>query len=116
MSKEAHNGMIHNNFSVNTTIMGNINAAGDIRIDGALQGNVECGGKVIVGEQSSIQGNIVATNAEINGKVRGNITIKESLTLRATSIIEGDIATHTLIIEPKALFNGTCKMQNAPEK
>ena len=30
MSKETPNGMIHNNFSVNTTIVGNINAASDI--------------------------------------------------------------------------------------
>ena len=69
MSKETPNGMIHNNFSVNTTIVGNINAASDIRIDGSLQGNIECAGKVIIGEQSRIQGNIIAANAEINGKV-----------------------------------------------
>ena len=69
MSKETPNGMIHNNFSVNTTIVGNINAASDIRIDGSLQGNIECAGKVIIGEQSRIQGNIIAANAEINGKL-----------------------------------------------
>ena len=72
MSKETPNGMIHNNFSVNTTIVGNINAASDIRIDGSLQGNIECAGKVIIGEQSRIQGNIIAANAEINGKVNGS--------------------------------------------
>ena len=102
MSKETPNGMIHNNFSVNTTIVGNINAASDIRIDGSLQGNIECAGKVIIGEQSRIQGNIIAANAEINGKVNGNLSI--------TSNIEGDIATQVLIIEPKAVFNGSCKM------
>ena len=69
MSKETPNGMIHNNFSVNTTIVGNINAASDIRIDGSLQGNIECAGKVIIGEQSRIQGNIIAANAEINGSI-----------------------------------------------
>ena len=108
MSKETPNGMIHNNFSVNTTIVGNINAASDIRIDGSLQGNIECAGKVIIGEQSRIQGN----NAEINGKVNGNLTIQDVLTLKATSNIEGDIATQVLIIEPKAVFNGSCKMQD----
>ena len=92
MSKETPNGMIHNNFSVNTTIVGNINAASDIRIDGSLQGN------------------IIAANAEINGKVNGNLSIQDVLTLKATSNIEGDIATQVLIIEPKAVFNGSCKM------
>ena len=103
MSKETPNGMIHNNFSVNTTIVGNINATSDIRIDGSLQGN-------IIGEQSRIQGNIIAANAEINGKVNGNLSIQDVLTLKATSNIEGDIATQVLIIEPKAVFNGSCKM------
>lgn len=110
MSKETPNGMIHNNFSVNTTIVGNINAASDIRIDGSLQGNIECAGKVIIGEQSRIQGNIIAANAEINGKVNGNLTIQDVLTLKATSNIEGDIATQVLIIEPSRIQR---QLQNA---
>lgn len=112
MNKEIQSGMVHNNFAVNTTIIGNISASSDIRIDGNLQGNVECAGKVIIGETSRIQGNISAANAEINGKVNGNISIKDTLTLKATSNIEGDIATQILIIEPKAVFNGGCKMQH----
>ena len=117
MSKDSQNGMVHNNFAVNTTITGNINAASDIRIDGGLQGNVECTGKVIIGEQSRVQGNIVAVNAEIHGQVRGNIVVKETLTLKSTSSVEGDITTRTLVIELNAVFNGTCQMQSAkPEK
>lgn len=112
MSKDSSNGMIHNNFSANTSIVGNINAGSDIRIDGSLQGNIECAGKVIIGEQSRIQGNIIATNAEINGKVNGNLTIRETLTLKSTSNIEGDITTQVLIIEPQAVLNGSCKMQD----
>lgn len=112
MSKETSNGMVHNNFSVNTAIVGNINAGSDIRIDGSLQGNIECAGKVIIGEQSHIQGNIIAANAEINGKVNGNLTIQDTLTLKATSTVEGDITTQILIIEPKAVLNGSCKMQD----
>ena len=64
----------------------------------------------MIGEQSRIQGNIIAANAEINGKVNGNLSIQDVLTLKATSNIEGDIATQVLIIEPKAVFNGSCKM------
>ena len=55
---------------------------------------------------------MTSANAEINGKVNGNISIKDTLTLKATSRIEGDIATQILIIEPKAVFNGGCKMQH----
>ena len=68
---------------------------------------------MLIGEQSRIQGNIIAANAEINGKVNGNLSIQDVLTLKATSNIEGDIATQVLIIEPKAVFNGSCKMQDS---
>ncbi|MCD8287295.1 MAG: polymer-forming cytoskeletal protein [Porphyromonadaceae bacterium] len=112
MNKEISNGMIHNYLLVNTSIVGNIHAGSDIRIDGSLQGNIECSGKIVIGEQAHIQGNIRAVNAEINGKINGNLTIQEVLTLKATSNIEGDITTQTLVIEPKAIFNGSCKMKD----
>ena len=119
MSKETPNGMIHNNFSVNTTIVGNINAASDIRIDGSLQGNIECAGKVIIGEQSRIQGNIIAANAEINGKVNGNLSIQDVLTLKATSNIEGDIATQVLHHRAQSRIQRQlqdARLENGPEK
>ena len=74
MAKENQpTGMAHSALTVETTVTGNISASTDIRIDGILQGNLDCQGKVIIGEQGRVQGDIKAVNAEIMGTVCGNI-------------------------------------------
>lgn len=46
----------HSALTVETTVTGNISASTDIRIDGILQGNLDCQGKVIYGEQGQCTG------------------------------------------------------------
>ena len=103
-------GLTHNSLTVDTTVIGNISASSDIRIDGILEGNLDCRGKVIIGEKGKVTGNINAVNAEIMGAVKGNIKVEEKLVLKSTSLLEGDIEVSTLAIEPKAQINGKCTM------
>lgn len=103
-------GLTHNALEIETVIIGNITAPKDLRIDGNVQGNIECSGKVVLGQTGSISGNIQCATAEISGKIIGNICAQQSLTLKSSSIFEGDIDTASLIIEPGATLNGQCKM------
>lgn len=103
-------GLAHNALAMETTIIGNVVAPEDIRIDGTIEGNVTCTGKVIVGQKGKITGDIEATNVEVMGSVKGNITVKEALILKATAVFEGNITTRTLTIEPQATLNGRCTM------
>jgi cytoskeletal protein CcmA (bactofilin family) len=51
------------------------------------------------------------------GRLDGKIDVKYTLALRATSTIKGEINTGTLMIEPNAIFNGSCTMgAKAPEQ
>lgn len=93
-----------------TTIEGNIETSGNIRIEGKVVGNIKSRAKVALGNSSQIDGNITAQNADIEGHVKGKIDITEMLVLKATAVITGDIATGKLVIEPGATFNGSCKM------
>jgi len=99
-----------------TTITGNIDTVGNIRIDGKLKGDLKCEAKVALGEGSEVEGDIVAQNAEIEGKVVGILRISEVLILKPTAVITGDIFTTRLIVEAGAVFNGTCKMGETIEK
>ena len=63
-----------------------------------------------MGNSSHVQGNIIAQNADIEGEVRGKIEVSELLVLKATAVINGDIITGKMVVEPGAVFNGTCKM------
>jgi cytoskeletal protein CcmA (bactofilin family) len=57
-----------------------------------------------------VEGNIIAQNADLEGEVRGKIDVSEMLVLKSTAVIHGDISTGKLVVEPGALFNGSCKM------
>ena len=93
-----------------TVVKGDITATGDFRLDGTLQGNLQLNGKLVVGDTGSVTGNILCLNANIMGTVKGNLSVKESLTLYRNSRVEGDILINKLTIEPGALFTGKCCM------
>jgi cytoskeletal protein CcmA (bactofilin family) len=71
---------------------------------------MKCVGKIVVGEKGHVVGTIECQNAEIMGKLDGKIEVKYALALRATSNLKGEITTGTLMVEPNAMFNGTCQM------
>ena len=103
-------GMMFNALTAGSKIVGNITADSDFRIDGLIEGDLNCNGKVVIGEAGRIKGTVVCTNAEILGLMEGKITCSQQLSLRANGKINGDVHTKTLIVEPGALFNGTCAM------
>ncbi|MDR0733333.1 MAG: polymer-forming cytoskeletal protein [Dysgonamonadaceae bacterium] len=105
-------GIAHNSLAAGTTVKGEINAEEDIRIDGKVEGNIECSGKVVVGPLAEITGDIRCQNTDLMGLVTGNITIYETACLKSTVRFTGDIETKYIEIEAGAVFNGTCKMTN----
>lgn len=111
MAKENDNtGLLHNVIAQGTHITGTIETNSDIRIDGILDGNLSCQGKVVIGQQGSITGDIICNNADIHGNVEGKVQVSDTLSLKATSTLTGDIHTKILSIEPNAVFNGSCEM------
>lgn len=93
-----------------TTITGDINSNGDIRINGALTGNLTTKGRVIIGESGKIKGDINCKNADILGLVEGKLAVSELLTLKATANVTGEVTIGKIAIEPGSKFNGSCKM------
>lgn len=89
-------------------IIGDINGAGDLKIDGKITGNVKLEGNLFLSDSAVIKGNVTAINFECNGLIEGNVLIKEKLTIGAKSKIIGDIKTKVLVIEEGAEINGKC--------
>ncbi|MDR1601496.1 MAG: polymer-forming cytoskeletal protein [Tannerella sp.] len=104
------NGGILNVLAVGTAVKGSIVTASDFRLDGRIEGDITCKGKIVIGPKGSIKGNIRSDNAEILGEVEGTVRIKEKLIFKSTAVIKGDVFIQTLEIEPGARFNGTCTM------
>jgi cytoskeletal protein CcmA (bactofilin family) len=105
-------GIAHNALAAGTYVRGNIKAEEDFRLDGRLEGNIECTGKVVVGPQAEIIGNIQCQNTDLMGTIAGNITIYETASLKSSVRFTGEIEARYIDIEAGAIFNGTCKMLN----
>jgi cytoskeletal protein CcmA (bactofilin family) len=109
-SNEEFDSTAINLLGVGTTITGDINSNGDIRINGTLTGNLSTKGRIIIGETGKIKGEINCKNADILGQVEGKLFATESLSLKATASVIGDITIGRIAVEPGCKFNGTCKM------
>jgi cytoskeletal protein CcmA (bactofilin family) len=93
-----------------TTIIGEIVAQGNIRIEGTVEGTLRSEKKVVIGESAKVIGDIKAVEIEIAGLIEGQVTCSETLYLKSTAIIKGDMFTKKLVIENGAVFNGKCQM------
>lgn len=97
-----------------TTIKGDIESIADFRLDGHLIGNFVSKGKLVIGPAGSVTGDVFCQNADIEGKFKGKLQIKELLNVKTKAIIHGEVNCAKLAVEPGAEFTATCFMkQNA---
>ena len=99
--------------SAGTSLKGDISSKSDIRIDGAIIGNVTSAAKIVIGANGSVEGNISGNQADVVGKVTGDIKTKDLLQLRGDCVVKGNLYAGKLQIEPTATFNGQCHMGGA---
>lgn len=109
-TNEDPSGGLHNVLAAGTVLTGTIVTESDFRLDGRVEGEINCKGKIVIGPKGSVKGNIMTDNAEIFGNVEGSIRARERLILKSSAVIKGDIFIQTLEIEPGAKLNGTCSM------
>ncbi len=93
-----------------TTLKGDLSSSSDLRIDGTVIGNIQSSAKIVIGANGVVEGDITGMQADVVGKVSGNIRAKELLQLRGECIVTGDLFAGKLQVEPSATFNGQCHM------
>jgi cytoskeletal protein CcmA (bactofilin family) len=108
--KKVETSVAVNMIGTGTTITGDVQSKGDIRVDGTLKGSVSTEGKVVLGREGIIEGDVACKNADISGTLKAKITVSQLLSLKASSKLNGDIITNKLSIEPGASFTGSCSM------
>jgi len=110
-SKEPTTGVSSSNRILQgTSIEGEVISDGDFRVDGSIKGNIVIAGKLVVGEKGHVNGDIKCGSATISGKLQGKLVVEDLLSLEDSAVVEGDIFTIKLSIQPGAEFSGSCKM------
>lgn len=95
-----------------TLLEGTLRAEGDVRISGRIVGKLQVDGKVIIAQEGSINGELLASSADVAGSVEGQMKVSERIVLKSTARITGDILTGRLVVEEGAIFEGKCVMEN----
>lgn len=116
MQQAVTNGTGATLIAAGTTLTGDLKSSGDLRIDGTVIGNVYSAAKIIIGTSGLVEGDLVCNQADITGKITGNIRAKELLQLRGDSLVKGNVYTGKLQVEPTATFNGQCHMGTFTEE
>lgn len=104
-----------NTIAKGTTFTGDIISDGDFRIEGTIQGNIKTPGKVVLGRTGIINGTLQGANADIEGKFSGKLILTDTLTLKASAFVEGEVEVGKFAVEPGATFNATCVMTGGKE-
>jgi len=98
-----------------TSIDGDIETEGVIRVEGRVEGSIHAGRQVLIGRQGEVRGDITTREAVVGGKVEGTINASERLEVQSTSVITGDINTRAIAVVEGGRINGTVRITDAKE-
>ena len=80
--------------SKGATVNGDLISSSDIRVDGVINGKVLSDGKIVVGEQAALSGSLFCANLDFWGKMEGDIYVKDTLCIKSTATVNGNIRVH----------------------
>ena len=97
-------------------VTGDVVSKSNIRINGEVIGSVKSEGKIVVGSKAHIDGCIEAADLFVEGSVKGIIHVKNNVHVKSAATLFGDLSCRQLILEPGAVFNGSCCMDTDRKK
>ena len=96
--------------SLGAAIRGDLYSTTDIRLDGQVDGTLFSEGKIVVGEAARLSGKMFCSNVDFWGKMDGDIFVKDTLSLKSSSVVNGNIHVRKIQVEMGAQINGSFKM------
>jgi cytoskeletal protein CcmA (bactofilin family) len=91
-------------------VTGQLTFQGPARIDGIVDGEVNCQGNLTIGEGAEVKAKLTGQVVVIRGRVEGNVTATERIELLAPARLIGNINAPRLIITEGVVFDGDCSM------
>ena len=95
-------------------IEGKYTFSGTVMLNGKFRGEIASTDTLIVGEKGIVHAAIRAGVVLISGQVVGNLVATERVELRGTARVFGDVESPVVVVEEGVLFEGHCRMTQAP--
>jgi cytoskeletal protein CcmA (bactofilin family) len=96
--------------SSGVSIKGTVKFEKELVIDGEVEGRIDSQGRLTIGKQARIKGDIKTRSVIVDGTVNGNIMAGERCELRAGCTVNGDIEAPRLVVDEAASFVGSAKI------
>lgn len=100
--KAAHD--VISTFGPGMVITGNVVCSGAVQVYGRITGDVHAL-RLMIGEGAHIEGKLIAQEITVEGVFKGTAH-GDSVTLRSTAIVDGEIHSKSFVVEPNAQFEG----------
>lgn len=102
--------------SSGVSIVGSVKFSKELVIDGNVEGTITSGGRLTVGKNAHIKGEIKTRSVMVYGTVDGNVTAVERCELHSGCTLRGDIEAPRLVVDEDATFLGSAKIATGPKK
>lgn len=89
---------------------GNIKFVKPFMIRGVVNGKISATSDLVVDTCSEINADVDASRVLVKGKVHGNIVAKDLIFVAASGVVDGDITSKQVVLEPGSTFTGRCTM------
>lgn len=112
-------------------LKGNLEATGNVRISGkvlgdvkgaavvlagcAVQGNITSTSSVSLDASAMVVGDVLATDIESDGKIKGNLQIARAATFFPGSVLAGNVTACTIAMNQGARIQGSMRIAEDPE-
>lgn len=101
--------------AVGASIKGDLSSRTDIRVDGNVDGILHSEGRIVVGESAVLSGKILCRNLDFWGKIDGDLYVQDTLSLKSSAAVNGNIYVSKIQMELGVKLNGCCKMISSDE-
>ena len=95
-----------NVLNADVEIKGNLRFAGELTLEGKLEGEINSDGTLQLGDSAVVNGNINVGSVVVRGKVTGNVAAKDKIEIKTKAELFGDIRSSKLVIEEGVTFVG----------
>jgi cytoskeletal protein CcmA (bactofilin family) len=94
-------------------IKGEVRSLEDMNVEGRVEGPVFCDGcAVVIGPEGSVEGEIVADDITVFGRMQGQLIAADIVDLRAEATVTGQIVSKRFVLNDGARFNGHVEPQH----
>ena len=94
-----------------TTIVGDIDAGGVVKIEGQVQGSVRAAAQVLIAKGGVVRGDIFTREAIVGGDIHGAIQAEERVEIQTGAMVHGDVLTPRIVIAEGGRVNGQITME-----